>query len=116
MFPENLVQACFQQVRIMTFILKLLPSSPLSLKIFFVLLSPKKQNYPIKKWQEMYLWYGVISGDCLFHNPGLSSHSEVAYTAYTALLSKRAQLDQVRNLSNNECVKMWLLGVPAVVQ
>lgn len=55
LFPENLVQACFQQVRIMTFALKLLPSSPLPIKIFFPAMT-QEMELACQKWQEMHLW------------------------------------------------------------
>lgn len=57
---------------------------------------------------------GGISGD-LFLNPSISRHSDMPVVAplfslrLFFLSSKRAQLEQVRKLSNNECFKMWLL-------
>lgn len=55
MFPENLVQACFQQVIIMTFASRLLPSSLYPFR-FLCPAMTRELEWAHPKWQEMYLW------------------------------------------------------------
>ena len=63
MFPENLVQACFQQVRIMIFALKLFYSSSLLIKIFFFFYDLRDGISPSKMGNVLIPANGGISGD-----------------------------------------------------
>lgn len=69
MFPENLVQACFQQV-ILTFA-HIAPLFPLSITFFFPAIT-QQMELAHQKWQEMYLGMEEFQVPPLYCVPGLS--------------------------------------------